>query len=85
MDVVPLGHGVNLVVGKFGQFSGDQGRSSLGDVGMGEEYVQFLERPAGGLGVEEPDEGQKDHIGDGEDQEGVGADRGRHGRQDLHH
>lgn len=84
VDTISLSHSLDLVVGKLGQLLGDNSRSSLGDVGVGEDDIELLERSTGGFGVEEVDEGQEDQVGNTEDEESVRVDRGSHGWQDLH-
>lgn len=43
VDTVSVRHSCNLIVGKLGQLLGDDGRSSLRDVSMGEKDIEFLE------------------------------------------
>lgn len=83
VNVVTVSHSLDLVVGELGKLGGDQRRATLGDVGVREQDVELFERTARGLGVKDPDNGEKDAIGDGEQQKGVGVDRGGHRRKDL--
>lgn len=42
VDVVSVGHDLDLVVGEFGQLGSDEGCSSLGDVRVGVKHIELL-------------------------------------------
>lgn len=69
VDVVTLGHDINLVLSKHGHLLGDDGGSTLGQVRMSEQYVKLLKCTAGSLGVVEVDNGKEEAVGDGEEEE----------------
>lgn len=83
MNVVTVSHDLDLVLVELGELGGDEGRTTVGDVTVGVDYVELLERSACGLGVEEVDEGEEDDVRHGEEEEGPAVDRGGHGGEDL--
>ena len=83
VNVVLLGHDLDLVVGQLGQLGSDECRATLAQVSVGEQHIELFETAAGGFGVEDVDERQEHDVGKGEEEEGVGADGGGHGGQHL--
>lgn len=76
VDVVLLQHDLLLVSGKLGKLLGDQGGTSVGQMGSGEDQVDLGQFTTTGLGVEDPDEREGDGVLDGEEEEGPTTDRG---------
>lgn len=75
VDVVLLQHDLLLVSGQLGHLLGDQGGSSVGQVGSSEDDVDLRQFTTTGLRVEQPDEGEGDGVLDSEQEEGPTADR----------
>ena len=51
--------------------------------GGSEDQINSLESSSLGLRVEDPDDGDEESVGDGEDEESSPSDGGDHGRGDL--
>lgn len=71
------------MAGQCWHFIGDQGGSSSSQVCVRKDDVDFSQFSTSGFRVEDPDDGEEDAVGESEEQEGVCADGGGHGGQDL--
>lgn len=73
-------HGLLLdfLVGELGQLVGSAHVADVLGVTLGEDDIDLLQTAVGGLGVEEPDEGDEQAVEDGEEQVSTPADVGDH-------
>lgn len=83
MDIVSVLEDGDLVASQCWHFIRDQGRSSSSQVCVRKDDVDFGQFSSSGFRVEDPDDGEEDAVGESEEQEGVCADGGGHGGQDL--
>jgi hypothetical protein len=52
VNIVSVSHDGDLVVGQFGELGSDESGSSLGDVRVGKQDVEFFKRAAGDVSSE---------------------------------
>lgn len=83
VNVVSILKDGDLVASQRRHLVGNQSRSSSSQVSVSKDDVDFGEFSTGSFGVEYPDDGEEDTVGDSEEQEGVCSNRGSHGGQDL--
>lgn len=81
-DAVLGGLLFNLLLREFGKLAGGAHIRHLLEVALGEDQVDFLERATGGLGVEEPHDGDEKAVPGGEEEVGAPFDAGDHDRGD---
>ena len=75
VDVVLLQHDFLLVGSQLRHLLGDQGGTTVGQMGSGEDQVDLGQFTTTGLGVEQPDERESDGVLDGKEEEGPSTDR----------
>ena len=75
VDVVLLQHDFLLVGSQLRHLLGDQGRSTVGQMGSSEDQVDLGQFTTTGLGVEQPDERESDGVLDGKEEKGPSTNR----------
>jgi hypothetical protein len=76
VNVHTLQHDGLLVSGKRRKLLGDEGRTTTGKMGTGEDDIDLGQVTSSGLGVEQPDEREGDTVLNSEQEESPRSDRG---------